>query len=87
MVLAHKDLSPHISPHIRAQSWGTLANRDFVKMNGLGKRIVIVDLRRRRARSRAGEARAAARAGPYDQLMALYPGRGAIDASIRISQQ
>jgi len=63
---------------------GTLANRDFVKMNGLGNEIVIVDLRRSAGAIAAGEARAAARQEPYDQLMALYPGRGAIDASIRI---
>jgi diaminopimelate epimerase len=63
---------------------GTLANRDFIKMNGLGNEIVIVDLRRSAGAIAAGEARAAARQEPYDQLMALYPGRGAIDASIRI---
>jgi diaminopimelate epimerase len=63
---------------------GTLANRDFVKMNGLGNEIVIVDLRRSPAAIAAGEARAAARQEPYDQLMALYPGRGGSDASIRI---
>ena len=62
-----------------------LANRDFVKMNGLGNEIVIVDLRReRRAAIGAAEARAAARQEPYDQLMALYPARGGSDASIRI---
>jgi len=68
---------------------GTLANRDFVKMNGLGNEIVIVDLRRAPNLSAqspisAAEARAAARHEPYDQLMALYPARGSTDASIRI---
>jgi diaminopimelate epimerase len=63
---------------------GTLANRDFVKMNGLGNEIVIVDLRRSAGAIAAGEARAAARQEHYDQLMALYPGHGAIDAAIRI---
>ena len=63
---------------------GALANRDFVKMNGLGNEIVIVDLRRSDDRIAADEARAAARQEPYDQLMALYPGRGGSDASIRI---
>ena len=55
---------------------GALANRDFVKMNGLGNEIVIVDLRRApRARSRQTK-RAPPRASePYDQLMALYPAR------------
>jgi diaminopimelate epimerase len=63
---------------------GTLANRNFVKMNGLGNEIVIVDLRRAPSPIGAGEARAAARQEPYDQLMALYPSRGSADASIRI---
>jgi len=61
-----------------------LANRDFVKMNGLGNEIVIVDLRRAPAAIDAAEARAAARQEPYDQLMALYPPRGAEDAALRI---
>jgi diaminopimelate epimerase len=60
-----------------------LGNRDFVKMNGLGNAIVIVDLRAAPAPITAAEARAAARQEPYDQLMALYPGRGT-DAAIRI---
>jgi diaminopimelate epimerase len=63
---------------------GTLANRDFVKMNGLGNEIVIVDLRRAPGPIEAAEARAAARQEPYDQLMALYPARGGADAAIRI---
>ena len=57
-----------------------LANRDFVKMNGLGNEIVIVDLRRAPSRAQspiaAADARAAAQQEPYDQLMALYPARG-----------
>jgi diaminopimelate epimerase len=61
-----------------------LANRDFIKMNGLGNEIVIVDLRGGAGLIAAQEARAAARQEPYDQLMALYPGRGGSDASIRI---
>jgi diaminopimelate epimerase len=62
-----------------------LANRDFVKMNGLGNEIVIVDLRRAPIALTAAEARAAAGQEPYDQLMALYPARGRnADASIRI---
>ena len=63
---------------------GTLANRNFVKMNGLGNEIVIVDLRRSPLPIGAGEARAAARQEPFDQLMALYPARGDADASVRI---
>ena len=63
---------------------GALANRDFVKMNGLGNEIVIVDMRRAPDEISGAEARAAARQEPYDQLMALYPGRGGSVASIRI---
>jgi diaminopimelate epimerase len=61
-----------------------LANRNFVKMNGLGNEIVIVDLRRSPSPIGAGEARAAARQEPFDQLMALYPAQGDADASVRI---
>jgi diaminopimelate epimerase len=65
-----------------------LANREFVKMNGLGNAIVVVDLRRGAqddARAiAASEARAAARHEPYDQLMVLYPGRDGGDALVRI---
>jgi len=53
-------------------------------MNGLGNEIVIVDLRDAPEPIGAAEARAAARHEPYDQLMALYPGRGSTDAAIRI---
>jgi diaminopimelate epimerase len=61
-----------------------LANRDFVKMNGLGNEIVIVDMRRAPNPIGADEARAAATQEPYDQLMALYPARAGTDAAIRI---
>ncbi len=61
-----------------------LANRKFVKMNGLGNEIVIVDVRDAPEPIGAAEARVAARHEPYDQLMALYPGRGRTDAAIRI---
>jgi diaminopimelate epimerase len=63
---------------------GALANLHYVKMNGLGNEIVIVDLRRAPRPIAAAEARAAARREPYDQLMALYPPHGSADASIRI---
>src|ERR1700728_1004673 len=63
---------------------GALADRNFIKMNGLGNEVVIVDLRGGASPIAAAEARAAARQEPYDQLMALYPGRDGIDASIRI---
>jgi diaminopimelate epimerase len=61
-----------------------LRDRDFVKMNGLGNEIVVVDLRRAPGPITAAAARAAARHEPYDQLMALYPSDGRSDASIRI---
>jgi diaminopimelate epimerase len=69
-----------------------LAGREFVKMNGLGNEIVVVDLRQSAQHDArlgvqpiaAEEARAAARQEPYDQLMALYLGRGGADALVRI---
>jgi diaminopimelate epimerase len=63
---------------------GALSNRDFIKMNGLGNEIVVVDLRRAPQPIEAAAARAAARVEPYDQLMALYPPRGNADAAVRI---
>ncbi|HET7849132.1 MAG TPA: diaminopimelate epimerase [Pseudolabrys sp.] len=64
-----------------------LANRAFVKMNGIGNEIVVVDMRRAAAPISAAEARAAAtpQGAPYDQLMALYPPRApGTDAFVRI---
>jgi len=64
-----------------------LANRTFVKMNGLGNEIVIVDMRQKPGAISAEEARAVAQPGgaPYDQLMALYPPRAAgTDSYVRI---
>jgi diaminopimelate epimerase len=54
-----------------------LGNRRFVKMNGLGNEIVVVDMRDRPGAISADDARAVAQPGgaPYDQLMALYPPR------------
>src|SRR5689334_17979348 len=58
---------------------GALANQSFVKMNGIGNEIVVVDLRAGAHPAAIGseEARAAAQpaGAPYDQLMALYPPR------------
>jgi diaminopimelate epimerase len=63
----------------------TLANHSFVKMNGLGNEIVVVDMRAKPQAITAADARAAARAEPYDQLMAVYPPRTAgTDAYVRI---
>src|SRR3984893_11774141 len=69
-----------------------LANHAFVKMNGLGNEIVVVDLRAAPGSSEpsavtAGEARAAAQPGgaPYDQLMVLHaPRTPGTDAFVRI---
>jgi diaminopimelate epimerase len=54
---------------------GALSNHPFVKMNGLGNEIVVVDMRARPQDITAAEARAAAAAAAYDQLMAIYPSR------------
>ena len=64
-----------------------LANHPFVKMNGVGNDIVVVDMRHKPLPIGAGEARAAAspQGAPYDQMMALYPPEVAgTDARIRI---
>jgi diaminopimelate epimerase len=68
----------------------TLANRRFVKMNGLGNEIVVVDLRLEPPGARAldpAEVRAAAGASgaPCDQFMLLYsPRTPGTDAFVRI---
>ena len=57
-----------------------LANRPFVKMNGLGNEIVVVDMRRQPLSIGAEAAHAAASpngGAHYDQMMALYPPRTA----------
>lgn len=64
-----------------------LLNRPFVKMNGIGNDIVVLDLRADSAPVTEDDARAIARkeAVPYDQLMVLYPPRVAgTDAYVRI---
>ena len=52
-----------------------LANHPFVKMNGLGNEIVVVDMRVAPQAISETDARAAAtpQGAPYDQMMALYP--------------
>jgi diaminopimelate epimerase len=65
----------------------TLANHAFVKMNGLGNEIVVVDMRARPGTVSAAEARAAAQpnGAPYDQLMTLHaPRTPGTDAYVRI---
>ncbi|MEO8894256.1 MAG: diaminopimelate epimerase, partial [Rhizomicrobium sp.] len=60
----------------------SLADHAFVKMNGLGNEIVVVDLRKSPTTAAtsavsAEDARAAAspKGAPYDQLMAIFPAR------------
>jgi diaminopimelate epimerase len=65
----------------------TLANHPFIKMNGLGNEIVVVDMRREAGAVSAAEARAAAQpaGAPYDQLMTLHVARTpGTDAYVRI---
>ncbi len=54
-----------------------LAHRPFVKMNGLGNEIMVLDLRDAPVEISAADAVALARpqAVPYDQAMVLYPPR------------
>jgi diaminopimelate epimerase len=64
-----------------------LANHAFVKMNGLGNEIVVVDMRHDPRAIDADEVRAVAQpnGAPYDQLMVLYPPRTAgTDSFVRI---
>ena len=64
-----------------------LAHHPFIKMNGLGNEIVVVDMRAQTGTIGASEARAAAQStgAPYDQLMALHAPRTAgTDAYVRI---
>ena len=64
-----------------------LLNRPFVKMNGIGNDIIVVDLRGDSVPVTAADAQAIARkeAVPFDQLMVLYPPRAAgTDAYVRI---
>ena len=65
----------------------SLADRPFVKMNGLGNEIVVLDLRDGPMPVPPEEARALARRDvlPFDQIMALYPAAvPGIDAYVRI---
>ena len=64
-----------------------LAHRPFLKMNGLGNEIVVLDLRGSSHRVTSAEARAiaAARSSHFDQLMVLHdPLRKGSDAFMRI---
>ena len=62
-----------------------LANHSFVKMNGIGNEIVVLDLRDVKHVVTPDEARAVAARVPYDQLMVLQPPRlDGTEAFIRI---
>jgi diaminopimelate epimerase len=64
-----------------------LSGHAFVKMNGLGNEIVVVDMRAAPAAISEADARAVAtpQGAPYDQMMALYPPRTpGTDAYVRI---
>ncbi len=64
-----------------------LAGRRFLKMNGLGNEIVVLDLRNADARVRMADARAIADAAGsfFDQLMVLHdPVKAGSDAFVRI---
>src|SRR5882724_1451663 len=77
----------HISLRGKNIAMSALAGHAFVKMNGLGNEIVVVDMRATPAPIAADEARAAAQpaGAPYDQMMALYPPRmSGTDAYVRI---
>ena len=54
-----------------------LGGHPFVKMNGLGNQILVVDMRARPAPIGSAESQAAAgpHGAPYDQMMVLYPPR------------
>ena len=61
-----------------------LANHAFIKMNGLGNEILVVDLRDGAPAPTGPEARAIHDGGlRFDQLMTIEPGRGG-DISTRI---
>lgn len=62
-----------------------LANRPYLKMNGIGNEIVVLDLTDGSHAVTPAEARAIAAHEPFDQLMVLYPPQQAgTDAFMRI---
>src|SRR4029079_12261052 len=82
--------SAKLSPYnltFRTIEMSALSGHAFVKMNGLGNEIVVVDMRAAPTPIAADEARAAAspQGAAYDQMMALYPPRTpGTDAYVRI---
>jgi diaminopimelate epimerase len=78
-------VSNHEGDFLHGCTMSALLNRPFVKMNGIGNDIVILDLRKDSAPVTETDARAIAAAIPFDQLMALYPPRvPGSDAYVRI---
>src|SRR5215211_1205483 len=77
----------HIALESADPTMSTLANRRFLKMNGLGNEITVLDLRGTSARVSSTEAQAIA-ADPrsrFDQLMVLHdPVTDGTDAYLRI---
>ena len=61
-----------------------LADEKITKMNGLGNEIVILDLRGKALVVAEADARAIARAAPFDQMMVLRDPRGAEAAFMEI---
>lgn len=62
-----------------------LGGQPFIKMNGIGNEILVVDLRGAARPVPPAEARAAAERVPFDQMMVLYPARvPGTDAAVRI---
>jgi diaminopimelate epimerase len=62
-----------------------LANRPYLKMNGIGNEIIVLDLTDGSHAVTPAEARAIAAREPFDQLMVLYPPQKAeTDAFMRI---
>jgi diaminopimelate epimerase len=82
----HVNISPYKQSD-KEPMMSALAGHAFVKMNGLGNEIVVVDMRAASGAISAADARAAAgpQGAPYDQMMALYPARTpGTDAYVRI---
>src|SRR5205814_839643 len=71
----------------RSTTMNVLAGKPFVKMNGVGNEIVVVNLQRPSDKPSAVEVRALSqpKGVRFDQLMVLYPARTAgADASVQI---
>jgi diaminopimelate epimerase len=76
----------YIRPNICSETiMSGLANRPYLKMNGIGNEIVVLDLSDGSHAVTPAEARAIATREPFDQLMVLYPPqKTGTDAFMRI---